>query len=179
MHEMDGLAEVLRYLTTYLQNRDDTLIIATADHNTGGLSLGRQGKRRWQPEVVKQTRHSASFAVKHLLAQPDTAKFWQQYIGTAITGEQRARLNQARQQVVDTIAHAKHPTAAAQAKEEGEEQLLTLLAALTAEISHSGWTSSGHTGIDVQVFAYGQGKGQFDGHQDNTDIAKKIFKLMQ
>ncbi|MDG2393681.1 MAG: alkaline phosphatase, partial [Thalassotalea sp.] len=42
----------------------------------------------------------------------------------------------------------------------------------------SGWTSSGHTGVDVPVYAFGQGYTEFSGFQDNTDIAKKLFKLM-
>ncbi len=40
------------------------------------------------------------------------------------------------------------------------------------------WTSKGHTGVDVPLFAYGPGSQQFAGTIDNTDIAKKIAGLM-
>ena len=44
--------------------------------------------------------------------------------------------------------------------------------------TNTGWTSGGHTGIDVPVFAFGQQSELFNGLQDNTDIAKKIFALL-
>ena len=45
--------------------------------------------------------------------------------------------------------------------------------------SNTGWTTSGHTAIDVQVFAMGKGKEQFAGHIDNTDIPKVIFNMLE
>ncbi|MGL5667065.1 MAG: alkaline phosphatase, partial [Shewanella sp.] len=42
----------------------------------------------------------------------------------------------------------------------------------------TGWTTGGHTGTDVQVFAAGPASELFNGHQDNTDIANKIFSLL-
>jgi alkaline phosphatase len=44
--------------------------------------------------------------------------------------------------------------------------------------SNTGWTSGGHTAIDVPVFAFGKQSELFNGQQDNTDIAKKIFSLL-
>jgi alkaline phosphatase len=48
--------------------------------------------------------------------------------------------------------------------------------------TNTGWGSispSGtHTGVDVPVFAFGKGSENFNGFQDNTDIAKKIFTLL-
>ena len=45
--------------------------------------------------------------------------------------------------------------------------------------TNSGWTSSGHTAIDVPVFAFGKSSEMFHGKIDNTDIAKKIFTLLK
>ena len=42
----------------------------------------------------------------------------------------------------------------------------------------TGWTSSGHTGVDVPVFAIGKQKELFYGLSDNTEIAEKIFHLL-
>ena len=44
--------------------------------------------------------------------------------------------------------------------------------------SNTGWTTTGHTGVDVEVFAFGAGSSQFYGQYDNTDIAKKLFGLL-
>jgi len=41
------------------------------------------------------------------------------------------------------------------------------------------FTSGGHTGIAVPVYAFGPGAGQFTGFMENTDIAKKMMKLLK
>jgi len=40
------------------------------------------------------------------------------------------------------------------------------------------FTSAGHTGIAVPVYAFGPGADQFTGFMENTDIAKKMMKLL-
>ena len=40
------------------------------------------------------------------------------------------------------------------------------------------YTSGGHTGIAVPIFAFGPGAEQFTGFMENTDIAKKMMKLL-
>ncbi len=45
--------------------------------------------------------------------------------------------------------------------------------------SYTGWTTKGHTAVDVQIFAYGKGSEQFIGSQNNTDIAKKLINFIQ
>jgi alkaline phosphatase len=42
----------------------------------------------------------------------------------------------------------------------------------------TGWTTHGHTAVDVETFAYGKGSDKFRGFLDNTDIAKKIFEIL-
>ena len=41
------------------------------------------------------------------------------------------------------------------------------------------YTSGGHTGIAVPVFAFGPGAEQFTGFMENTDIARKMMKLLK
>jgi len=45
--------------------------------------------------------------------------------------------------------------------------------------SGTGWTTDGHTGDDVPVYAYGPQKEQFTGMIDNTDQAARIFELLE
>ncbi|NEJ11232.1 alkaline phosphatase, partial [Rhizobium leguminosarum] len=44
--------------------------------------------------------------------------------------------------------------------------------------SHTGWTTGGHTGEDVPVYAYGPSSETFAGQIDNTEIAKNVFKAL-
>lgn len=41
------------------------------------------------------------------------------------------------------------------------------------------YTTGGHTGIAVPVFAFGPGAAEFTGFMENTDIAKKMMKLLK
>ncbi|MFH3651709.1 alkaline phosphatase, partial [Acinetobacter baumannii] len=41
-----------------------------------------------------------------------------------------------------------------------------------------GWTTGGHTGEDVNVYAFGPGKYLFSGVQENTNIAKRVFDIV-
>jgi alkaline phosphatase len=53
-----------------------------------------------------------------------------------------------------------------------------VLKSILDERTNTGWTTSGHTGIDVEVYAFGAGAQEFAGNLNNTDIAKKIFELL-
>lgn len=41
-----------------------------------------------------------------------------------------------------------------------------------------GWTTTSHTGSHVPVYAIGSGQQLFSGQMDNTDIPKRIAKVM-
>ncbi|MNR39778.1 Alkaline phosphatase 4 precursor [compost metagenome] len=45
--------------------------------------------------------------------------------------------------------------------------------------TNTGWTTGGHTGEDVPVYAFGPGKEKFAGLIDNTDNAKVIFQILK
>ena len=40
------------------------------------------------------------------------------------------------------------------------------------------FTTGGHSGVAVPVYAFGPGADQFTGFMENTDIAKKMMKLL-
>ena len=41
-----------------------------------------------------------------------------------------------------------------------------------------GWTSNSHTGLPVPVYALGAGQNNFVGYYDNTEIYKKMAKIV-
>ena len=50
---------------------------------------------------------------------------------------------------------------------------------ITGDITGTGWTTSGHTGVDVPVFADGPYSENFGGYMDNTDIGKQLIKVVK
>jgi alkaline phosphatase len=44
--------------------------------------------------------------------------------------------------------------------------------------SSTGWTTKGHTGEDVPIYANGLNRHLFSGRMENSDIAKILFEIM-
>ena len=180
MHEVDGLAKTVEFLKGYVDKRDDTLLVMTADHETGGLSIGSDGIYLWKTDVIKQVKHSITFAVNLLLDRQDPRKVWEQNIGIPIDDAGVAQIAAA-QKVALTAIDASKGADAKKLKSSRTDMRIAFIKQVSdvlARLTLTGWTSINHTGADVQVFAHGKSKTLFNGHQDNTDIAKKLFKLM-
>ena len=160
MAEMADLEETVIYLREYAKNHPDTLVIITADHSTGGLTIGADGEYRWSPEYLRNMQASVSKTASQLLAQSDRAAFVSKQFGFAL-----------QEQEIVALANI----------EQGTEQraVEAVLKSIIDKRSNTGWTTSGHTGIDVEVFAFGPGAQMFAGNQDNTEIAEKIFSFLE
>lgn len=159
MAEMQDLAETLTWLKNYVENRDDTLLVATADHSTGGLTLGAKGDYRWQPEFLKNLTVSPKSIATRLAQKnmPLSTGQLSNALGFIVT-EQEANL------FIDS---------------NDEKSIYGQIKLLIDAKTNTGWTSGGHTGIDVQVFAIGNGAKAFNRHQTNTDIAKQLFTVLE
>lgn len=186
MHEMDGLAKTLEYLQDYTNQRSDTLVVATADHNTGGLSIGANGKYQWRPDLVKKVSKTAWAVADEVYNGAHVLKAWMEGVNLPIKPEYVTGIAETRQKAREYVKaeKAKHeapiPDSVLKGLENDAIEILeTYLVKVISEITHTGWTSTGHTGGDVQVFAAGPGKQLFNGHQDNTDIGQNLFKLIK
>ncbi len=158
MAEMQDLAETLTWLKNYVESRNDTLLVATADHSTGGLTIGANGDYRWQPEFLKNLTFSPKSIAAKLKQEtpPLSAKQLSDSLGF-IVSEQEANLF---------------------LKCKDEKSIYQQIKRLIDAKTNTGWTSGGHTGIDVQVFATGTGAKAFNRHQTNTDIATQLFTVL-
>jgi alkaline phosphatase len=181
MNEVDDLAKTVEFVKNYIDGRNDTLMVMTADHGTGGLSIGADDLYLWQPTKVAKIKKSVNYVAKKLLLDQNVNTLWQQYVGIDINPQQLAQLTKVQQQSLSTIKASQLLGPAKRKKKisSAKSNLEQTLAAIIAKNTVTGWTSGNHTGGDVQVFAYGYNKQLFNGYQDNTDIAKKLFKLIK
>lgn len=160
MAEMDDLAATLAYLENYVAHTPNTLVILTADHSTGGLTIGRDGIYQWQPEELKGLSASSRTIAAQLMASDSLShEHVNKVFGKTLT--------EAEYQQLSTVDKNER-----RAMHKAVTNILSVR-------SNTGWTTGGHTGIDVEVFAFGQHSEMFQGQQDNTDIAKKLFKLLE
>lgn len=175
MAEMDDLAETLKYLEHFVERHPDTLVIVTADHSTGGFTLAANGKYEWEAKVLRTMQHSVNYIAKQLVANEIHADFANRLFNLELNQEELSLLKKTK-----TTPKLENSKNIYQDKKVSSTEL-----AMLANVKHiidnrtnSGWTTGGHTAIDVPVFAFGKRCELFNGSQDNTDIAKKIFTLL-
>ena len=168
----------------YKQHPDETLIVVTADHETGGIALGR-GPYELHTDVFQYQKVSVDMYSAHLeglikslgtaitwdIIEADLKANWGFWDKIQLSERQTARLKRAFDKVVA-------------GKEKGEQNMYSQLGGLAAEarniiheIALVGWQSGGHSNGYVPVFAIGAGAEEFVGKYDNTEIPKRIGKV--
>jgi alkaline phosphatase len=169
----------------YMQHPDETLIVVTADHETGGMALGNSDYVL-NLKVLAEQKCSSDLLSDQLSALHDTAGkdlTWEQvkqiisentglYAAVEMTEEEDQALQDAYANMMEHV---------------GVEKTLykdiNALASQTLSIlnrkSRLGWTSKGHTASAVPVFAIGVGAERFTGWHDNTEIAPLIYEATQ
>ncbi len=166
----------------YSQHPDETLIVITADHETGGLVLSTGGyKLNFQ--ALKNQRVSENGFTKvlnNLRKQNKNQVSWEQvqkalkdnfgfWDALTLTKAQEERLHKVYEKtfsgsdvVLEKSEYTKDEPLAAEAKR------------IINEIALVGWTSGDHSAGYVPVFAIGAGAELFQGRLDNTEIPGKI-----
>lgn len=180
--DMDAaLEEAYRF---YLDHPDETLIIVTADHETGGLAMGNGGYVLNLQTL--QNQHCSAWILSDLLSAlfKDNTPTWDEvknllakqlgfYTSVELTTEE------------DTLLHNLYNRAIAHKNGKVKtlyktmDELGNTAIALLNKKAHLGWTSYDHTGHAVPVFAVGIGAERFTGWHDNTEIAPLILKATE
>lgn len=167
----------------YKQHPDETLIVVTADHETGGLSLG-SGHYDLNLKVLQNQKVSMG---KFTSIINDTRKknggklSWEQvqellkenfgfWKNVELSDKQEARLKEVYEKSCKGTAE----------KKASEYQLDDAISATAKDIINEmaliKWGSGGHSAGYVPVFAIGAGADNFQGRLDNTEIPVKIAK---
>ncbi|MBL4764822.1 MAG: alkaline phosphatase [Colwellia sp.] len=175
MAEMDDLAKTLEYLEHFVEHHPDTLVIVTADHSTGGFTIGTKGKYLWQPDKLRSMKHSPTYIAKELVKNKITPAIAATLFNFELSNDDITLLIHSKNTaILNNITKIKK----LQSTSTLEFSLALTIKQIMNKYSYTGWTSGGHTAIDVPVFAFGKRSELFGGYQDNTDIAKKIFSLL-
>ncbi len=161
MGEMADLAETLEWLEAYVDNNPDTLLVVTADHSTGGISLARDRAYIWKPEFIHKLEHSPAIIAQKLVLKP--------------AGVQREKLAK---QLLPLEFEDEELAALKKLTPVDQQSAYNWVKSVIDRETHTGWTTGGHTAVDVPVLAKGLGADAFIGHQDNTEIAKKLIRVL-
>ncbi|RSD26316.1 alkaline phosphatase [Mesobacillus subterraneus] len=160
MSEMQDFEQAYKAAIEFAKKDKHTLVVATADHSTGGYSIGADGIYNWFGAPVSAAKRTPDFMAAEIAKGADVEGTLNKYIDLELTAEEIASVKEA--------ANAKNERAIDDAIER-----------IFDKRSHTGWTTGGHTGEDVPVYAFGPGKEMFYGQIDNTDNAKNIFEILE
>ena len=173
---------------------DETLIIVTGDHETGGMTIGyaatgydtafdimKNQKMSFVAfdEYVAKEKAAGTFDFDRLMEMVEdefglTAPGTDNDVPALVMNEyEYARLQK---------AYEDDRTGNTDGYEEsllygGYNPISITLTHIINNKAGIGWTSYAHTGLPVPVYAFGEGAEVFGGAYDNTEVAKKLFAL--
>ena len=184
-HEVADMDEAVKVAYEfYSQHPDETLIVVTADHETGGFVLGT-GAYKLNLQVLKNQKVSESGFTRilnELRKRYNNNVSWekvQQALKENFGFWDKVKLNEKQEERLlakynDTF---KGKEAKLEKSEYAQDEPLAAEAKrIIDEIALVGWTSGGHSAGYVPVFAIGAGADLFQGRIDNTEIPIKIAK---
>lgn len=184
-HEVADMDEAVKVAYEfYSQHPDETLIVVTADHETGGFVLGT-GAYKLNLQVLKNQKVSESGFTRilnELRKKYNNNVSWekvQQALKENFGFWDKVKLNEKQEERL--LAKYNNTFKGKEAKLEKseyaqDEPLAAEAKRIIDEIALVGWTSGGHSTGYVPVFAIGAGADLFQGRIDNTEIPIKIAK---
>ena len=167
----------------YQQHPDETLIVVTADHETGGLALGRRGYEL-HLDVVASQHISFEKAGKELHALYKkhgenydwnvVKNFLTEHFGlwttVKLSDEQTKRVEQAFQHILEGKGKD------VKTLYQRDNELAATVRKVLAEQANVGWSTYDHSNGYVPCFAIGEGAELLTGRIDNTEIPQRMAK---
>jgi alkaline phosphatase len=160
MSEMEDFEKAFKVAIDFAKHDKHTLVITTADHETGGLSIGSEYSYIWNVDVIKEVKRSPAYIANKISDGEGVEETLRKYITFPLEEEDY-------NYVKDKV------------NSDSQGEIEKAIIKIINNYSRTGWSTSGHTGQDVPVYAYGPGSKMFIGLIDNIDIAKFIFKALE
>lgn len=182
-HEVMDLDEAIKVAYEfYSQHPDETLIVVTADHETGGIAIGT-GSYTLNLQALKAQKVSeATFTkvINNLRAKYKNQVSWeviQQALKENFGFWDTVKLSEkqeARLKAVYDKSFSNQPVVLEKSLYQQDEPLAAEAKRILNSIATIGWTSGGHSAGYVPVFAIGANAQIFQERMDNTEIPEKI-----
>ena len=171
----------------YLEHPDETLIVVTADHDTGGMSLGNRylgynaNLGLFDSQRISKDRFSdwckGIMMTRQDFSWDDMKQNLEAYLGfwktVPVTEKQTEEL---RQMFEKTFEYRNSQD------EKGLYNSFNAFAVAVYRVLNDlagiGFTTGGHTGNFVPVYAVGVGAERFQGLNDNTELPRKIMEIV-
>lgn len=179
------------------QHADETLILVTGDHETGGLTIGFAGTDydTYLDSLASQNISYAQFDEQYVekykenhTSFEDAMKDVEKLFGLKLSGDENDRLVLTDYEVQRLRTAYEFAMTDPDVEEYTQEQyvLYGTYNPFSVTVTHIlnnkagvDFTSYSHTGLPVAVFANGAGEDAFNGYYDNTEIYQKMASLLE
>ena len=175
VHEVLEYDKAFKTVLDFIDNSDtETVLVATSDHETGGLATALQEPGHlpvydWYPRALSKATKSCERLSQEIqeglsMSDFDSKESLKNWIGELI--EDGLGVSDTTDEELELLA-------------DEPENAVETLAAIISLRAHVGWSTHGHTAVDVNVYSSG-GTGTEDirGNVENTDVGKFLSRYL-
>lgn len=167
----------------YKKHPKETLIVVTADHETGGLGLGTSKYELHLANLAHQqeSADALSHSITNLRRQRRTYTWedMKEFLGEKMGFWKSVPLNWEQERLLRDAfeeSFVRNNVKFEESLYSRTEPLAAAAKQVMSQVALLGWTTGNHSAGYVPVFAIGAGASAFSGKMDNTDIPKRIAK---
>ena len=175
IHDIREFDRALSIALDFARQREDTLLVALADHETGGLSLGRMLRdeqvgekdysRDWDLEILRNQKATVQGMLTQIRNGGDPVDVFVENSGVdTLYLDQKKSLTAIPGMDLDD--------------EDIEEDAMRVIGAILSSHVKVDWSTRFHTAVDVGVYAFGPGAERFAGYHTNWQIGRMLGELM-
>ncbi len=162
--EMEDFSAATEVALEFAAQQGDTLVVITADHETGGMSLGRDDIYHWDPRPLRGMKKTpAAMTEEYLASSEPLSQVVARSISFTLTAEEQTRLDSYPREVPSDPAYGVDGIAAYM----GINEMLS-------KRTVTGWSTLGHTSVDVPLYAVGPGSENFRGLLQNEELGQRL-----
>lgn len=190
IHEVIAFSDAVgKAIEFYRKHPNETLIVVTADHETGGMSLGNyaNGYKNSLRILSRQrvSKEQLHIAISNMIARNEKPSFNQilqlleDKLGLSGNDPKYKLTTQEVEQLKEGYSKVfanGGSTATTHSIYTTSDPISDRAVEILNRKAGIGWTSGSHTGSPVPVYVLGAGQGLFHGSLDNTDLPKLIVK---
>jgi alkaline phosphatase len=169
VHEVLEYDKTFKAVLDFIEQSDtETVLVATSDHETGGLATALQEPGHlpvynWYPKVLANSRASAEHLAAKLRAHVSSS--------TTASGKKDLKSWINSELVISGLGISDATDAELDLLVENADDALYYFSAIISLRAHIGWSTHGHTAVDVNVYSSGgPGTHRIRGNVENTEI---------
>lgn len=173
VHEVLAYDKAFQMVLRYIEDEKDSdvsnVVISTSDHETGGLAAARQlhsgyPDYLWYPRVLGNATHSGEYLASRLFQYDGPSDTLPRYVQEELLGKGMGIYDPSSMEL-NTLLY--HPELAAYT-----------FADMVSRRAQIGWSTHGHSAVDVNIYGAGKGFRKLAGNHENTEIGEFMEEYM-